>query len=104
MNIDTIEEARDTKTNQLERFAYVVWNDGRKTRHKLTTLNVQAPQKVSRHESNLSRARVTNMIALDAAVLRATPVLPDLNYSWHERVLTHHSVFKTGDDGATNGS
>lgn len=44
MNIDTIEETRDLKTNQLERYAYVVWNDGRKTRHKLATLNAQAPQ------------------------------------------------------------
>lgn len=45
-DIDTIEELVDSKTGQPERFAYVVWNNGNKSRHQLVTLNRQAPQKV----------------------------------------------------------
>jgi chromobox protein 1 len=45
-NIDTIEEIQDPKTGKPIRFAYVVWVDGHKSRHELSTMNRQAPQKV----------------------------------------------------------
>jgi chromobox protein 1 len=55
LSIDTIEEVRDESTDELIRHGYVVWNDGTKTRHTLSTLNSQAPQKV--------RLRITSLLA-----------------------------------------
>ncbi|KAF2434267.1 hypothetical protein EJ08DRAFT_693810 [Tothia fuscella] len=53
MDIDTIEETKNSK-GELERAAYVVWNNGQKTRHSLATLNMKAPQKMLRYyESHL---------------------------------------------------
>jgi chromobox protein 1 len=44
-SIDTIEEARDDD-GTLQRFVYVLWNSGEKTRHQLNTVNEKCPQKV----------------------------------------------------------
>ena len=44
--IDTIEENWDPAEGKNIRQAYIVWSNGRKTRHFLTTLNEKCPQKV----------------------------------------------------------
>ncbi|QDS72294.1 hypothetical protein FKW77_007209 [Venturia effusa] len=54
-DIDTIEEMFDEEAGQLLRFAYVMWDNGRKTRHVLETLNQKCPQKMLHYyESHLS--------------------------------------------------
>jgi len=54
MDIDTIEEVLDPQEGVQKRFAYVVWINGRKTRHQLPTLNQKCPQKMlSYYESHL---------------------------------------------------
>jgi chromobox protein 1 len=44
--IDTIEESFDAEKGENLRFAYIIWNNGRKTRHNLAVLNQKCPQKV----------------------------------------------------------
>lgn len=44
--VDTIEEVFDDEQGRKSRFAYVMWDNGRKTRHVLSTLNQKCPQKV----------------------------------------------------------
>ncbi|GME29262.1 Chromo domain-containing protein [Neofusicoccum parvum] len=45
-SVDTIEEVPDEKHGVRKRFAMVVWNTGRKTRHELAVLNQKCPQKM----------------------------------------------------------
>lgn len=45
-SVDTIEEVPEPKTGVRKRYAMVVWNDGRKTRHELAVLNQKCPQQV----------------------------------------------------------
>lgn len=47
--VDTIEEGINPKTGQLTRFAYLVWNNGKKTQHPLKHVNQKCPQKVWPH-------------------------------------------------------
>jgi chromobox protein 1 len=60
VDVDTIEEAWDSEQGEMVRFAYIMWDNGRKTRHMLPTLNQKCPQKVCIHpfQHNLS---VTDM-------------------------------------------
>jgi chromobox protein 1 len=52
-NIDTIEEALDDK-GHMQRFVYVMWENGNKTRHQLKTVNEKCPQRMLRYyESHL---------------------------------------------------
>lgn len=52
-SIDTIEEALDDK-GVMQRFVYVMWENGSKTRHQLQTVNEKCPQKMLRYyESHL---------------------------------------------------
>ena len=52
-SIDTIEEALDEK-GAMQRFVYVMWENGTKTRHPLATVNEKCPQKMLRYyESHL---------------------------------------------------
>lgn len=46
VDVDTIEEVWDEKAGKAFRFAYVMWDNGRKTRHVLPTLNQKCPHKV----------------------------------------------------------
>ncbi|EKG12915.1 Cutinase [Macrophomina phaseolina MS6] len=45
-SVDTIEEIPDEKRGIRKRYAMVVWNNGRKTRHELAVLNQKCPQKM----------------------------------------------------------
>ncbi|KAF2091718.1 hypothetical protein K490DRAFT_20744, partial [Saccharata proteae CBS 121410] len=49
--IETVEEATDPQTGVNERWAYVLWisPEGRKTKHKLSTVNQKCPQKMLRY-------------------------------------------------------
>jgi len=44
--VDTVEEQPNPKTNEKERYAYIVWISGRKTQHPLKIVNQKCPQKV----------------------------------------------------------
>lgn len=46
-HIDTVEETQDPKTGKLGRFAYLVWNNDKKTQHPLKHVYSKCPQKVS---------------------------------------------------------
>lgn len=46
VDVDTIEEVFDEQAGKPLRYAYVMWDNGRKTRHVLPTLNQKCPQKV----------------------------------------------------------
>jgi chromobox protein 1 len=78
VDVDTIEEAWDSEKGQNVRFAYVVWTNGRKTRHVLTTLNQKCPQKV-RLKPVSSVQTVTSNIRLDASLLREPLVVHHLH-------------------------
>lgn len=45
-HVDTIEESINPKTGKLERFAYLVWNNQKKTQHPLQHTYQKCPQKV----------------------------------------------------------
>lgn len=45
-HVDTVEETKNPKTGQLERFAYLVWNNQKKTQHPLKHIYQKCPQKV----------------------------------------------------------
>lgn len=45
-HIDTVEESQDPKTGALGRFAYLVWNNNKKTQHPLKHVYQKCPQKV----------------------------------------------------------
>lgn len=46
--IDTVEERADPKTGELAKFAYLVWNNDKKTQHPLKHVYLKCPQKVRR--------------------------------------------------------
>ncbi|KAL6710303.1 hypothetical protein ACN47E_009249 [Coniothyrium glycines] len=51
---DTVEETMNPKTGQLERFAYLVWNNQKKTQHPLQHTYQKCPQKMLQYyESHL---------------------------------------------------
>ncbi|CAO2658383.1 Nn.00g061060.m01.CDS01 [Neocucurbitaria sp. VM-36] len=53
-HIDTVEESLNPKTGQLERFAYLVWNNQKKTQHPLKHTYQKCPQKMLQYyESHL---------------------------------------------------
>ncbi|KAF2755713.1 chromo-domain-containing protein [Pseudovirgaria hyperparasitica] len=53
-SVDTIEETVNPKTGQVERIAYVFWNDGKRSQHALRVLNTKCPQKmIQYYESHL---------------------------------------------------
>lgn len=45
-HIDTVEEQRDPKTGDLIRYAYLVWNNQKKTQHPLKHVYQKCPQKM----------------------------------------------------------
>jgi len=45
-HIDTVEQTKDPKTGQLEKFAYLVWTNKQKTQHPLKHVYQKCPQKV----------------------------------------------------------
>lgn len=45
-NIDAVEEHPNETTGEKERFAYIMWNNGKKTYHPLSVINKKCPQKV----------------------------------------------------------
>jgi len=54
VDVDTIEEVLDAADGIMKRHAYVVWNNGNKTRHLLKVLNLKCPQKMLQYyESHL---------------------------------------------------
>jgi chromobox protein 1 len=44
--IDTVEQTKNPKTGEPEKFAYLVWMNGRKTQHPLKHVYQKCPQKV----------------------------------------------------------
>lgn len=53
-HVDTVEESLDPKTGGLERFAYLVWNNQKKTQHPLKHVYQKCPQKMLQYyESHL---------------------------------------------------
>ena len=46
-SIDSIEEHPDPRTAEIKRYVYVMWNNGKQSRHELPTMRVKAPQKVN---------------------------------------------------------
>ncbi|KAF2263104.1 hypothetical protein CC78DRAFT_466513 [Lojkania enalia] len=52
--VDTVEESIDSKTGNPTRYAYLVWNNRRKTQHPLVHVNQKCPQKMlAYYESHL---------------------------------------------------
>jgi chromobox protein 1 len=52
--VDTVEESLDNKTGKKERFAYLVWNNQKKTQHPLAHVYQKCPQKMLKYyESHL---------------------------------------------------
>lgn len=49
-HIDTVEETLDPKTGTLGRFAYLVWNNDKKTQHPLKHVYQKCPQKVGQND------------------------------------------------------
>jgi len=50
----TLEETQDPKTGKLGRFAYLVWNNDKKTQHPLKHVYSKCPQKMLQYyESHL---------------------------------------------------
>jgi chromobox protein 1 len=45
-HVDTVEERQDPKTGNLAKFAYLVWNNDKKTQHPLHHVYTKCPQKV----------------------------------------------------------
>ncbi|KAI4620400.1 uncharacterized protein J4E84_010027 [Alternaria hordeiaustralica] len=53
-HIDTVEQTKDPKTGQLEKFAYLVWTNKQKTQHPLKHVYQKCPQKMLEYyESHL---------------------------------------------------
>lgn len=50
--IDTVEEKPDPKTGEKKRFAYLHWNNGRKTQHPLKHVYSKCPQKMLEYYEN----------------------------------------------------
>ncbi|KAI8931539.1 hypothetical protein NX059_011195 [Plenodomus lindquistii] len=46
-HVDTVEETRNAQTGSLERYAYLVWNNQKKTQHLLKDVYQKCPQKVN---------------------------------------------------------
>lgn len=46
-HVDTVEETRDPVTGKLARYAYLVWNNQKKTQHPLRHVYQKCPQKVA---------------------------------------------------------
>jgi chromobox protein 1 len=44
--VDTVEQMRNAKTGEPEKFAYLVWVNGQKTQHPLKHIYQKCPQKV----------------------------------------------------------
>jgi chromobox protein 1 len=53
--IDTVEERQDPKTGTLDKFAYLVWVNDKKTQHPLKHVYQKCPQKVPSHCNAVSR-------------------------------------------------
>ncbi|RYO39295.1 hypothetical protein AA0113_g5642 [Alternaria arborescens] len=52
--IDTVEQTKNPKTGELEKFAYLVWNNNQKTQHPLKHVYQKCPQKMlAYYESHL---------------------------------------------------
>lgn len=47
-HIDTVEQSIDPKTGKEVKFAYIVWNNQKKTQHPLKHIYTKCPQKVGR--------------------------------------------------------
>jgi hypothetical protein len=71
-HIDTVEESQDPKTGTLGRFAYLVWNNNKKTQHPLKHVYQKCPQKVGRSISLDGRYADA---FVDASILRKPPRL-----------------------------
>lgn len=70
-HIDTVEQSIDPKTGKEARYAYIVWNNQKKTQHPLKHIYTKCPQKV-RHTPSAHAAPLT---CLDAGILREPPRL-----------------------------
>jgi chromobox protein 1 len=44
--VDTVEQMRNARTGEPEKFAYLVWVNGQKTQHPLKHIYQKCPQKV----------------------------------------------------------
>jgi chromobox protein 1 len=77
--VDTIEESTDPRTGELGRFAYLVWNNDKKTQHPLKHVNLKCPQKVGR----VMTVYRNLLISPDAPILRIAPCLhPERQCEW----------------------
>jgi chromobox protein 1 len=82
-HIDTVEESQDPKTGTLGRFAYLVWNNNKKTQHPLKHVYQKCPQKVGSSTS------------LDG---RYADALQMLQYYESHLVFTQNDGGMNGDD------
>lgn len=55
-HIDTVEQSLDSRTGKEGKFAYLVWNNQKKTQHPLKHTYTKCPQKVSPALTALARA------------------------------------------------
>jgi chromobox protein 1 len=81
--IDTVEERADPKTGELAKFAYLVWNNDKKTQHPLKHVYLKCPQKVCREQILCGHA--------------ANPSQMLLYYESH-LVFTHNDGLNDDDD------
>ncbi|KAH8637069.1 hypothetical protein IG631_08904 [Alternaria alternata] len=62
--IDTVEQTKNPKTGELEKFAYLVWNNNQKTQHPLKHVYQKCPQKVRCHDyRNCTAINALQMLA-----------------------------------------
>lgn len=75
-HIDTVEQSIDPKTGKEAKFAYIVWNNQKKTQHPLRHIYTKCPQKVRKVERS-ERFLLQNTQRLltppDAPILRIPP-------------------------------
>jgi hypothetical protein len=72
-HIDTVEQSLDPKTGKDAKFAYIVWNNQKKTQHPLKHIYTKCPQKVRRRFSCNTHACL--LTPPDAPILRIPPRL-----------------------------
>ena len=78
-HIDTVEQSIDPKTGKEAKYAYIVWNNQKKTQHPLKHIYTKCPQKVACTHSGPFYSLLTRP---DAAILREPP---RLHHKRHKR-------------------
>lgn len=95
-HIDTVEQGIDPKTGKETKYAYIVWNNQKKTQHPLKHIYTKCPQKVRHAGRCIMSAMLTRP---DAAILRESSRLLLTRIKWrhHGRSLLARHLRPTSD-------